>query len=365
MKFLIGLLLILGCASAAHSQPKSDAEKAGLLGRVKSVEWGRIEYPLKDGRGVEGKKIPVQLTTFNEDGNKAGVTSFNEDGSVSVKVTYLYDGQGRGVGTEGYSVMKQGKGGKTYRQKSVYTLDERGNRVEEVGYQSDGTLSHRRLSKYDAKGNKIEDVYYSWNGSRVGKLAYTYDERGNELTQTSYDADDAVSFKTASTYDAQGRKTEWVQHIGETLRYRMLYRYDEKGRLKEHETFEYGVPPHARSSHAPVPGRVVFTYDDDKGTKEEATYDAEGALERKVVTGLDGKGNEIARSEFAADGSRKYSQLQWYDKDKLVRTVDGESSTKVGYDEQGNWTRKTFLIRPKDSDRPEAHGGEYRIITYY
>ena len=365
MKHLIGLLLILCCAAGARPQSKSDAEKAGLLGRVKSVEWGRIEYPLKDGRGVEGKKIPVQITTFNEDGSRAEVTSFNEVGSLSGKVTYLYDGQGRGVGTEGYSVTRQGQEEKTYRQRSVYTLDERGNRVEEVGYQTDGTISHRHLFKYDAKGNKVEDVYYSWNGTRVGRLVYTFDERGNEVTQTSYDAADAVDFKTVSTYDAQGRKVEWVQHLGETLRYRVLYRYDEKGRLKERETFEYNAPPNVSTSHAPVPGRVAFTYDDDKGTKEEATYNAEGALEQKVVTRVDDKGNQIGWAGFAADGSPKYAQLRWYDQGKLLRTVDGESSAKVDYDAKGNWTRKTHLIRPKDSDRPEAHGAEYRVITYY
>lgn len=365
MKYLIGLLLVLSCAAPARPQSKSDAEKSGLFGRVKSVELGRIEYPLKDGRGVEGKRIPVSLTTFNEDGNTAEVTSFKDGGSVSGKISYLYDGQGRGVGTEGYSVTGQGMEEKIYRQKIVYTLDGRGNRVEEAGYQTDGTLSHRHLFKYDAKGNKVEALYYAWNGARVGKIVYAYDDRGNELTQTSYNADDSVSHKTVTTYDARGNKTESVQYQGETLRYRMLHRYDEQGRPKEHETFEYNAPPNVYTSHAPVPGKVVFTYDDEMGTREEATYNAEGVLTRKVVTGLDGKGNEIARAEFAADGSPKYSQLRWYDKDKLLRAVDGESSTRIEYDAQGNWTRKTRLIRPKDSDRPEPYGAEYRVVTYY
>ncbi len=367
MKYLVGLLLMLGCAAAAVCpQSKSDAETAGLSGRVKSVEWGRIEYPLRDGRGVEGKKIPIQLTTYNEDGNTTEVTTFKEDGSVLVKATYLYDGQGRNVGIESHGSLGQGKDEKTYKQKVVYTLDERGNRVEEVGYQTDGTLSHRRVNRYDAKGNKVEDTFYSWNGYRNGKTLSTYDDRGHELTQISYNADDSVSYKTVNTYDARGNKTERVHYIGGTLRYRMLYAYDERGRLKEGETFEYNATPNVRSrSPAPAPGRIVFTYDDDKGTKEEATYNEEGALVRVVVTRTDDRGNQIGRAEFAADGSPKYSQLSWYDRDKLLRAVGGESSTLIEYDAKGNWTRKTHLIRPKDSDKPEAHGAEYRVVTYY
>ena len=119
MKYLTALLVTLSCAAASYSQPKSDAEESGLLGRVRSVELGRIEYALRDGRGVEGKKVPVQLTAFNEDGSRAEVTPFREDGSVSGKTTYLHDSQGRNVGTEGYSVPRQGKEEKTCKQKIV------------------------------------------------------------------------------------------------------------------------------------------------------------------------------------------------------------------------------------------------------
>ena len=70
-------------------------------------------------------------------------------------------------------------------------------------------------------------------------------------------------------------------------------------------------------------------------------------------------------SAASADGSPKCSVLSWYDKGKLVRELFGESSTKLEHDARGNWTRKTYLIRPKDSDKPEAHGAEYRAITYY
>lgn len=361
MKYLVGLLLLLSVPSHIVAQPKNDSEKAGLLGRVKSVEWGRIEYPLKDGKSVEGRRQPNQRTTYDEDGNAVEVISFKDDGSVSGKTTYHYDAKGRNVGSESYSES----GEKVYTQRQVYTLDDKGNRVEVLGYQTDGTLSHRQVFKYDADGNKLEELFYSWNGARVGRIVNTYDDRGNQLTQISYNADDSISFRNVNSYDALNNKIEWVQYHGDTLRYRALSTYDDKGRLKEHETFEYNAPPNLYTSHAPVPGRVVYTYHDKERTKEEVTYDAAGALVGRVVTSLDEKGNQVGRAEYGKGGAPKDAKISWYDKDKLLRNLSGKVLTKLEYDSQGNWTKKTHLIQSGDSNKPEPYGAEYRVITYH
>lgn len=360
-KYLLGLLLLVSLPSRGFAQPKNDSGKSGLLGRVKSVEWGRIDYPLKDGKSFEGGRHPNQLTTFNEDGNTVEVTSFKEDGSVSGKTTYYYDGRGRNVGTESYSEGDE----KVHRQRQVYTLDDKGNRVEVVGYQTDGTLSHRQVFKYDSDGNKIEELFYGGNGARLSRLVNTYDGRGNQLTLTSYNADDSISYRTVISYDASDNNTEWVQYHGDTLRYRVLYRYDDRGRLKEKETFEYNAPPNVHTSHAPVPGKIVYSYNDKESAREEATYDAGGALVSRVVISLDDKGNQIGRAEYGGDGAPKDTKVSWYDKDKLLRTLGGRALTKFEYDPQGNWTKKTYLIQPAGSNKPEAYGAEYRVIAYY
>jgi hypothetical protein len=361
LKSMMRLLLLLSLPSHIFAQTKNDSEKSGLLGRVKSVEWGWIEYTLKDGKSVEGRRQPNRLTTYDEDGNAVEVISYKDDGSVSGKNTYQYDAKGRNVGSESSSES----GEQVYKQKQVYTLDDKGNRVEVAGYQTDGTLSHRQVFKYDADGNKIEELFYSWNGTRVGRIVNTYDGRGNQLTQVSYNADDSVSFKSVNSYDALNNKIEWVQYHGDTLRYRVLYTHDDKGRLKEQETFEYNAPPNLYTSHAPVPGRVVYTYHDKERTKEEVTYDAAGNLVGKVVTSLDEKGNQVSRAEYGKGGAPKDSKVSWYDKDKLLRTLGGKVLTKLEYDPQGNWTKKTYLIQSADSGKPEAYGAEYRVITYY
>jgi len=368
VRYFLSLVLLACCASfcfAQNARVKNDRDKGGLLGPVKSIEFGRIEYTLKGGKAVEGKRVLQHTTTFNEQGNTSKVINYKEDGSVSAKQTHNYDSRGRNIGSEGCYVMQSEGAEKTYKQKQVFTLDDQGNQIESIGFQTDGTLSHRHVFKFDADGHKLEELFYSWNGTRAGKIIYTYDERGNQLTQVSYNADDSVNYKMVNSYDAVGDRIESVQYHGDTLRYKMLYKYDDRRRLTEQETFEYNASSNGRASHAPEPGKIVYAYTDETKTTEVATYDQHGSLREKVIRNLDNKGNEIGSEMYNADGSLKATEIRWYDKNKLLRVLSGKSLRKFEYDAQGNWTRQTYLIQPKDSDTPEAFGAEYRIITYY
>jgi hypothetical protein len=336
MKFVAYGLLLVALSSAARAQSttaQSELEQAGLAGRVKSVEVGRIEYVLRDGRSVEGRRITASKTTYDEQGRKAEEVWYDQHRSPSGRAVYTHDAAGRMVG---YNV-----------------------------YNSDGTGASRFTYAYDAGGNKTEEASYNWNGPRTSRLVYTYDARGQMLTQTSYLADDSVSWKNVNVYDSEGRKTESAQYHGETLRYRFFYKYEGKGRLKEQETREFNVVPNLRSSHAPVPGKVAYTYDDEKRMKEVATYDERGTLKSRLVYFTDEKGNDAGVLELNADGSFKSRAIQWYEQNVLLRTLSGAPSVEFVYDARGNWTRQTFLIKPADAERPEPYGAEYREIIYY
>jgi hypothetical protein len=232
-------------------------------------------------------------------------------------------------------------------------------------YDSDGTISSRFTYNYDATGNKTEEDFYSGNGYRTGKLTYAYDGGGKLLTQTSFNADDTVSWRIVNTYDAKGNKIESVQYQGDVLRYRFFYKYDGKGRVAEQETREYNAKPNVSVSHAPVPGRVVYVYDDEKRTREVVTYDERGSLKSRLVHAFDEQGSDLGVNAFNADGSPKPQEIQWYEGNTRTRTLSGTASVKYVFDAQGNWTRKTYMIKPADADNPEPYAAEYRVLTYY
>lgn len=363
----LSLLLVVsaspGAAWAQAGEGKNDVERAGLVGRVKSLEVGRIEFTLKDGRSVEGGRVLVRRTTFDERGNKVEEVTHGEGGPPLQRLVYTYDAEGRGTGYEEYSSAADENLSKPRRH--VYALDGAGRRVEYTVYDSDGTLSSRFTYAYDAAGNKTEETFYSWQGVRTGRLVYTYDGGGRLLAQTSYGERDEVRWKRVNVYDSEGRKTETAQYQGGTLRYRFFYKYDGKGRVKEAETREFNAVPNLRSSHAPEPGRVVYTYDDEKGTKEVATYDERGTLKKRLLHSSDGRGNEAGVNELNADGSVKSAEIHWYDKSALLGTVKGTPSNEFVYDARGNWTRRVYLIRPAGAERAEPYRVEFRDIVYY
>ena len=362
----LGLLLVVSASSGAvwaqGGEGKSDVERAGLAGRVRSVEAGRIEYTVKDGRGVEARRVPVRKTTYDERGNKAEEVMYGEGGAPSARAVYTYDAAGRNTGYEEYHTAFDKSLSKPRRH--VYTLDGAGRRVEYTVYEPDGSVGSRFTYAYDAAGNKTEEAFYSWQGARMGRSVYTYDAAGRLLAQTSYNEGDVPGWRLVNLYDAQGLKTEAAQYQGETLRYRFFYRYDGKGRVKEVETREFNAVPGLRASHSPEPGRVVYTYDDEKRTREVATYDERGTLKRRMLYSLDEKGNDAGATELNADGSVKPRELR-YEMDGRLHTVSGTPTAEYVRDAQGNWTRKTFLVRPAGAERAEPYWGEFREIVYY
>jgi len=330
---------------------------------VKSVEVWRVEYSLGEGGSVETRRFPFRKTTYDEKGDRVEELTWAPGSPSYSRFVYTYDDAGRNTGYEEYSSIVDKKTAKPRRH--VYRLDDAGRTVEYIVYESDGSAGSRFTYAFDAAGNKTEEAFYSWQGVRTGRLVYTYDAGGRLLTQTSYNADAAVGWKNVNAYDPQGNKTESAQYHGETLRYKFFYKYDAKGRVREMETREFNAVPNLRTSHGPEPGRVVYTYDDGRRTKEVARYDEHGVLKQRLVYATDEKGNDAGVFELNADGSPKSTELRRYEKSVLLGTLSGVPAVEFVYDARGNWTRKTSVVKPAGASKSEPYWAEHREIVYY
>src|SRR5215208_5210606 len=134
---LVVLLLVLssGAARAQTTQARNELEKAGLLGRVKSVELWRIEYALGDGGSVESKRERVRKTSYDEQGRRAEEVTYDRAGSASRRLVYTYDAAGRNNGYEEYSSLLDK--GLSKPRRHVYALDGAGRTTEYTVYDSD------------------------------------------------------------------------------------------------------------------------------------------------------------------------------------------------------------------------------------
>jgi hypothetical protein len=359
--FLTALALLSFVGVATAQDPPPTLAREHLLGPVRSLETGRVDYA--NGKPVEGKRQIGQKLSFDERGNRIEGTTY-QDGRVAERLVYTYDVLGRNTGyDEYYSLSNQPLRGP---RKHIYTLNANGKIVEYMVYDTGGAVADRFTYQYDPKGHKLEEDFYSWTGKLSSRLVYTYDEAGHNLTQTSYNSDDVVSWKSVNTYDAEGRQLEWAQYIDGLLRYKGFFKYDREGRIAEQETLEFNAPPSStRASHAPVPGKVVYSYNERERSTETSTYDPDGSLKSKEVRMMDEKGNETGVAQFDEKGSPKNNEIRWYDKNKLVRTLSGKSVSTFEYDSHGNWTKKTYSILPAGAKEAEPYSAEYRTITYY
>lgn len=368
MKVLPALAACLLLAAAAGAQKKSDREQQGLLGPVKSVETYVVYYPMRDGKTARGSRVPWHSASYDRAGHLTGAVTHDPRGNVIQKLVYTFDAQGRPTGYEEFDAAVDKS--LTVARRHVYTVDDAGDRTEYRVYDSDGSPAGRFTYKYDAAGRLLEDGYYYHTGKFGGRTVYDYDAEGRRAAQTSYDADGNASWRAVWTYGGRGETVEELRHVGGKLKYKILSRLDARGRVSEVETVEFNAVPGLHISHAPEPGRVVYTYDDRERTKEVATYGPDGSLKSRVVYAYDEKGGEVGRREFKADGSPQPTELHFYDDintpgSPFRGTLAGGSLVEFEYDAHGNWTRKTFLIRPAAGGASQAYRGEERVISYY
>jgi hypothetical protein len=204
------LLMVLstGC-SWGESTPKissvaeeSDAEAAGLIGRVKTVRVERATFSKRGGLWTEIPRQFISTTRYNEKGDTIEELFYQPNGLPAMKVIYTYDSKGR--------------------------------HAEEAVFKGESSRSSRLVYHHDESGRLIEKVIYNVEGALDWKVGYTYDDKGNKKEVVVSQADGSLSARRLYRYDAEGNEIEEGVYSGETLVSRGVFGHDGKGnRIKE------------------------------------------------------------------------------------------------------------------------------------
>jgi YD repeat-containing protein len=337
------IILLFSVGVAASQEPPFTLAREHLLGKVKTVKFARVSYR----EAAENKPQVYQTISFDERGNRTEAIIFEQNGEISTRFVYTYDAQGRNTGYDEY-VSLLDKSLQTPRH-HVFNLDDNGRIIESFVRESSGQVGSHFTYRYDSKGRKLEEIFRGTNDAPLNRIVYTYDEAGHLLTQTVYDREDAVSSRTVNLYDAEGRQIEWQLFTPDTLKYKRVLSYGADGRLAEEETFAYYAPREIAWTHSPVPGRVVYTYNDKSHSQEVAYYQPGGKLDRKEVRTFDDQGNESGLTSFESSPHLKNAS----------DTITNE------YDARGNLVRKVRSRPHPGSIQPSPYFAEIKIITYY
>ena len=304
-RILIVVVAVMLCGSVSAQDR--------LFGSVESVKTEVAEFTIRDGKNVEGPRIPVQTVTYDARGNRLKCVDFNRDGSMAQTLVYTYDAEGRRIGYEDYTP------GLSAARKHLYVLDAKGNRVEYKIIQPTGAAADEKyLYKYDANGNRIaEELYHKT--SLISRNENAYDTQGRLISQTIYNPDGSVSSRIRNALAADGKSTERTRYDGDLLTYKVRYTYDKKGKLAELETTGSYVEMDA-DADGYVTGKMVYVYKGKDQPKETLVFNPDGSLREKIV---------------------------------------------VEYDSHGNWTKRTHRVRSAQTGKEVPLQIEYRTITYH
>ena len=187
-KIILATLSVLCLVSCNQSEKKNDLTEENLKGKVKSITENTYEAVDKFGQIEKGDVLvdssavytdDGHFKIYNEKGNKIEENYYNSNGSLIYKNTYKYD--------------------------------EKGNMIEDNFYDSDdGSLIYKNTYKYDEKGNKIEEYHYDEDGKFNYKYTYKYNEKGNMIEKNNYDSNGRLDYKYTYEYD---KNNNWTQRI--------------------------------------------------------------------------------------------------------------------------------------------------------
>ena len=301
MRRVATILLFSVFSVVASAQAKPDREKDGLLKSVQTVKTEVAEFTIKDGKSVEGPRMPVQSIDYDERGNRVKRVDFNRDGSITQTIVYTYDAEGRSTGYEDFTP------GLEAPRKHIYVLASDGKRSEYKFVQPTGSPGDERyVYKYDARGNKVAEELYN-KKTLISRNENAYDAHGRLLSQVIYNPDGTASARIQNTFAADGKPLERIRHDGDLTTYRVRYKYDDKGRVVEREVEGSFVDMDFTSENYAT-GKVVFVYKGKDQPKEAVTYNPDGSFRERVVFDYDSHGNWKTRTRKVKVAGKEVKQ---------------------------------------------------------
>ena len=188
--------LLVSCS--LFDSGKSDREKAGLKGKVKTLT--EYEGVVESDNLVQGKIIC--RTTFDERGNQTNVELFNEEGNIYQKRNTEFDENNHKTISQVYD--EEGALERTL----VFSYNENGYMTECEDFNGRGILMYRANNTYDEFGRLTENLITTSDGKFISKTTMAYDEFGNDTLLTTFSDQSTVSQKEYRDYDANGNVSE-------------------------------------------------------------------------------------------------------------------------------------------------------------
>lgn len=221
-------------------------------------------------------------------------------------------------------------------KKSHRRFDREGHLLEQITYNTDGTVQQHLSIASDGAGHPLRSV--NWMAGSVGSIVteYRYDNNDRLIEILSSREDGSLVTKVENRYGDDGKLAEMITDAPDTiLDSRTVLRYDD-GNITEATT--YGLAGNDAL-------RTTITYDSRGNPLEQTSYGPSGAHTTKTIISYNEDGNPIEVAVLNSEDKTVSRIRNIYDAEgKVIESVtelpgaDTMSRMTFKYDGAGNKT---------------------------
>jgi hypothetical protein len=267
-----------------------------------------------------------------------------------------YEGRVESVRAYVVEFDEDGKKRGKRRIDSIKRFDRRGCLKEDTAFTHNGSILWSNANSHDAQGRLISTSTKHSPFTYLSDVTfYRYDERGNLIEEKGYDTKDELVYKGAYKYDDRNRRIEWLSssfHPEENSKpHKSTYSRYESGQVKDERFYSDeggGFQPNDN-----IPGgahRKTYFYDERGKIISTLRFKSNGAFAGMEITRYDHRGSVIEEIEYDGEGN----------------LID-KKAYKYKYDRLGNWLEQTTYGLAMDGHESRLRIEEisYQIIKYY
>jgi len=349
-------------AQVIQEKDKNDLVKDKIRGKVRTMSVSGFTVVRKDGKLQKGRTVHTSVSRYNEKGYLLEFTSTAGDDTVqneyvhfkAMRSLFKYDNNGILVSNSRYN------GDGALEDSASYKVDAKGNRIDWNTYKGDGSLEWNYNREYDLQGNLIESNEFL-KGALKSRHTYKYDDRGNVKEENTFEGDGRLKLKELFKYDDNKNVIEITDYNRTgVFKARYTYAYDSRGNQVEEKEYDDEFSNKFKKIHT--------KYDNENNVIEVTQYNEKGKVTYECK--LDKWGNHTSDATYKPDGTllEKIEQKYKYD-DRGNETENDRINTKgkpalrtksiYTYDHEGNW----FIKIVYENDKPKRI--TERIFDYY
>jgi hypothetical protein len=324
-----------------------DAPQPRATGPVEEILWQELRLSVGNPDLAPGKSIQVK---YDRDGNETGRTETDPAGIGSRSSRIYSDGR---VQSSTFERLRAGKSnGPPLWEKWTYDPD--GRLQDFQRGQGDELQNHYLNFRYDSNGRVTSAEYRQ--GAKDAPFGRTFVKYiGNAVETRQSAAAGEERLHNTKRLDTAGRVVDLRTYTTDSKTkavkqwFHVAFRYDAKGRIIEQVTDPYQLG--AGDDSSPLPGRVITTYDDAKGTREQSYR--EGESEFRSASGLDRDGLPVSMLVFMNGVERPSFEIFPAKSDtEFPERRAGRVVWDVVYDDRGNWTERRRMFTPAAGGPP-------------